>query len=196
MSDASWPDRLEDAGQAQAVHQMFGWQAANWGTILLLLCVWLRCVQNSFSPGESMLWWFVLCGAVALWGYEIRRRTNRAALLSRGEKIGLYRVGQLRQSFSRADITVYVNLPHLRTAKAMCGLFFGAIIAAALALISSRLQDRLMAIATFLAFVSSAISCYSSRESNNTQLLVPSLSRGRQWIVVRREDGKRLLGSS
>ena len=197
VSDASWPDRLQDAGQARAVHQVFGWQPANWGTILLLLCVWLRCVQNSFSPGESMLWWLMLCGAVALCGHEIRRRKNQATLLSQGENIGLYRAGRLRQSFSRADITVSVHLTRsLNTTKAMFGLLFSATIAAALVLISARLQDRLMAVAALLAFVSSAISCYCSRESNNTQLLVPSPSGGREWIVVRRDDGKRLLASS
>ena len=197
MSDVSWPDQLQDTGQARAVHQVFGWQPVNWGTILLLLCVWLRCVQNSFSPGESILWWLILCGAMVLLGHEIRRRKNRATLLSKGKSIGLYRAGRLRQSFSSADITVYVHLTHsLSTAKAMFGLLFGAMIAAALALISARLQDRLMAVATLLAFVSSAISCYYSRESNNTQLLVPSPSGGKEWIVVRLDDGKRLLANS
>ena len=191
VSDASWPDRLQDAADAHAVPQVFGWQPATWGTTLLSLCLWLRLVQPTFSPGESLLWWFLLGVGAALWGHEIRRRRHQAWLLLRGEQIGLYRAGRLRHRFPRADIAVYLT-QRLNTAKAVFGLLFGAIIAAALAFISARLQDRLMAVVTLLAFVFSAASCYSSRE-RSTQLLVPSPHGHRQWVGVRREDGKRLL---
>jgi hypothetical protein len=100
----SIPKSLKDTPREKRLVEQFGWQPFVWGFALLLA---LRVSRPINLAGEIICFGFGLVG-LALVLHEIFRRINNTTLVADGNKIGIYRLGRLREVLPRYALGPYI----------------------------------------------------------------------------------------
>ena len=184
----SFPQSLGDAHPDKVLVETYGWQFGTWGGLCALLaCFVLASEYIEKGPGgtEWLASGVVAAAGVAMLAYEVRRRSNRTALIIDGDRVGIYRRGRLDAQVSRGEIGCYRFEP-MNTVEILIALGMFGVPAGILSLVAPlSIRDRVLAIAATLAIASAIASSIRTRHYCDIYLL-PRRWRGLEWFMASR----------